>query len=80
MPEGGDPLKGTGQRQILLRPFNPRMPIAKMELCYLNLFYLPKMSNLHDRLTPDGGIGPPPNPPVHKNDTAQPPYRQSARR
>lgn len=68
------------QRQTLFRPFNPDVRITKTELSNLDLLYLPKMSALHDYLTPDGEIDLPTDPPVHKNDTDEPLYRQPRQR
>ena len=73
-------LDGTGQDKTLFRPLNPCVRIAKMELCNLDLFDFPKMSAVHDHLTPDEGIYLPPTPHIHKNDTVAPLYRQHVQR
>jgi len=43
-------LDGTGQGRNPLRPVDPRMSIAKMEMSDLDLFHFSEMSRIHDHL------------------------------
>ena len=62
-------LDETGQDQYPLRPVDPAIGIAKIQMSNLDLFHFSEMSRLHEYLSLDGEIDLPPNPYIHKNDT-----------
>jgi len=65
-------LDGTGQGQNPLRPLDPGVGVAKLQMSHLDLFDFSTRSWIHDPLTLDGEIDRPPLPCTRKNDIAPP--------